>query len=208
MKKNSKKLGFTPLNSAMPTAKRRYLTGFTLIEILVVVAIIGVLATIVIINLVGAEATSRDGRRKADMKAITSALDIYYDQNNVYATDVSGFDTSKGQDAVLGNITGSTWGTVGLKALETAYIDKLPIDPKNTGDYFYLYEPAQFGGAAQFGITCNPVVPCAYMLSAKLESEHSQGYDPLCDQAMTGTDLDHTHNYCVVGGGAKTHTSS
>ena len=190
------------LSICLPAGKTRR-KAFTLIEILVVVAIIGVLATIVAINLVGAEAKSRDGRRIADIKAITSALDIYYDQNNVYAPDVANLDTSKGQGGSVSSIGGNAWGAGGLKALETAYMGKLPVDPKNTGDYCYLYEPAQFGGNPQFGVTCEDGVPCAYMLSAKLESEYSQGYDPGCDTAM-----DPQHNYCVVKGGAKTHTAS
>ena len=87
--KNKNKKAFTPLNSAMPTAQRRYLTGFTLIELLVVCAIIGVLATIVILNLMGAKSRSRYAKVVSDMTAISTAVKAYSSwNNNVYPDDV------------------------------------------------------------------------------------------------------------------------
>ncbi len=54
--------------------------GFTLIELLVVIAIIGVLAGIVVTSLNSARAKSRDARRKADLKQLYTALNLYYNQ--------------------------------------------------------------------------------------------------------------------------------
>ncbi len=68
---------------------RKY-KGFTLIEILIVVAIIGILATIVMLSLGGAQARSKYARVVSDMTSIAKAVDLYQTQNNnVYPADVT-----------------------------------------------------------------------------------------------------------------------
>ncbi|MCX6792552.1 MAG: prepilin-type N-terminal cleavage/methylation domain-containing protein [Candidatus Falkowbacteria bacterium] len=64
-------------------------TGFTLIELLVVIAIIGVLSTMAIIALGNARAKSRDAKRVADIKQISTALELYYADNNSYPTIIT-----------------------------------------------------------------------------------------------------------------------
>ncbi len=80
--KNSAK--FIPVKSALYSHQRQYLTGFTLIEMLIVVAIIGILAIIVIINVVQAKAKSRDAKRTSDTGTIKMAMDSYYQDHNEY----------------------------------------------------------------------------------------------------------------------------
>ena len=58
--------------------------GFTLIELLVVIAIIGVLASVVLASVNTARGKARDARRVADFNQIRLALELYYDDNNVY----------------------------------------------------------------------------------------------------------------------------
>ncbi|MCX6792674.1 MAG: prepilin-type N-terminal cleavage/methylation domain-containing protein [Candidatus Falkowbacteria bacterium] len=63
--------------------------GFTLIELLVVIAIIGVLSTMAIIALGNARAKARDSKRVADIKQISTALELYYADNNSYPTIIT-----------------------------------------------------------------------------------------------------------------------
>jgi prepilin-type N-terminal cleavage/methylation domain-containing protein len=72
--------------------------GFTLIELLMVIAIIGVLAAIVLINLTQSREGSRDARRLADIKQITTALEIYFTDNSGYPGPSTPSDTGPTPD--------------------------------------------------------------------------------------------------------------
>ena len=66
--------------------------GFTLIELLIVVAIIGVLAAIAVPNFLNAQIRAGVARVKADHKAISSALQMYFMDHNTYPPDLVGPD--------------------------------------------------------------------------------------------------------------------
>ncbi|MFH1346887.1 MAG: prepilin-type N-terminal cleavage/methylation domain-containing protein [Spirochaetota bacterium] len=58
--------------------------GFTLIEILIVIAIIGLLSSVVLVGLGSFRARGRDARRIADLRSVQNSLEIYYVKNNSY----------------------------------------------------------------------------------------------------------------------------
>jgi prepilin-type N-terminal cleavage/methylation domain-containing protein len=85
----------------IPTSKLRP-TGFTLIELLIVIAIIGILSTLAVIALSNARVKSRDAKRVADMKQISTALELYYNDNVSYPTIITPGNSLVSPD---GNIT-------------------------------------------------------------------------------------------------------
>ncbi len=66
-------------------AKRR---GFTLIELMVVIAIIGILAAIITVSLGSARAKGRDAKRISDIRTIQLALEEYYNDNGTYPISI------------------------------------------------------------------------------------------------------------------------
>ena len=60
----------------------KYNKGFTLIELLMVIAIIGLLSTIVLNSLSSARNRGSDAAVKSNLNSIRSAADLYYDNNN------------------------------------------------------------------------------------------------------------------------------
>ncbi|EKD56864.1 MAG: Type II secretory pathway pseudopilin PulG-like protein [uncultured bacterium] len=64
--------------------KHNKTTGFTLVELLVVISIIGLLATLAIVSLNAARTRSRDTKRASDLRTIQTALELYFDENDDY----------------------------------------------------------------------------------------------------------------------------
>ena len=88
--------------------------GFTLIELMVVVMIIGLLSGAVIVNVNKARQDSRDAKRIADLGTVASALQMYYTDYKVFP------------DTIYGNTSFSP-----------VYIQSVPIDPFNSSNYTY-----------------------------------------------------------------------
>lgn len=62
-------------------------SGFTLMELLITVAIMAILSGIIMTSLTSAKAKSRDGKRIADMGNIQLALELFYDKCQGYPTN-------------------------------------------------------------------------------------------------------------------------
>ncbi len=94
--------------------------GFTLIEILVVVVILGILASIIVPKIMKRPEEARRTKAKIDVKAIETALNLYLLDNGVYPS------TEQGLDAL---VTKPTTGIIPKNWKEEGYLDKDPKDP-------------------------------------------------------------------------------
>jgi len=107
-------------------------SGFTLIEILVVLVILATLIAAVAPNILGRSDEARVTVAKSDLKAISNALDLYKLDNFSYPT------TEQGLEALVTKPTGfpepKNWNKDG-------YLPKLPKDPWGT-EYQYI-SPAE-----------------------------------------------------------------
>ncbi len=77
--------------------------GFTIIELLIVIAIIAILALLVLNNFQGAQAKARDQQRTTDINNIHSKLEEFYNENNYYPatldlTQLKGMDEGSLKD--------------------------------------------------------------------------------------------------------------
>ncbi len=80
--------------------------GFSLIELLVVISIIGVLTAVLMMNLVGARERSRDAQKIQDLNSLKSALRMYYNDNQSYPGTLSVLATGTSYVSGLGDTTG------------------------------------------------------------------------------------------------------
>jgi general secretion pathway protein G len=108
-------------------------SGFTLIEIMVVVIILGILAAIVAPNVIGRIDDAQITRVKQDIRGIESALKFYRLDNFAYPTSEQGLDAlvTKPADPNIRN-----WKPGG-------YLDRLPKDP--WGNAYQYLNPGQNG---------------------------------------------------------------
>ena len=58
--------------------------AFTLVEMLVVIAVIGILTTLAVVAVQNSRESTRNAKRVADIKQIQNALELYYNDNNAY----------------------------------------------------------------------------------------------------------------------------
>lgn len=137
--------------SVLPAASRqsRRSRGFTLIEIMVVVVIMGILAALVVPKLMGRTDDARISAAKQDISTLMSALKLYRLDNQRYPT------TEQGLQAL---ITKPTSGPAANGWKTGGYVDKLPKDPwgspyqylspgiKGEVDVFSLGADGQSGG--------------------------------------------------------------
>lgn len=73
-----------------PQLKRRKQSGFTLIEVMVVIVILGVLAVLVVPNVMGRAEKAKVDTTKISLKGVAGALDQYKMDNNHYPTEQEG----------------------------------------------------------------------------------------------------------------------
>jgi len=112
--------------------------GFSLIESLVVIAIIGLRSTLSVLAINSARVKARDTKRKADLRNIKVALELYYNDNGVYPPAGG---CAYGSNCYVYSTAGNNW----IPAL-ASYMPKQPLDPINNlggpwidGRYSYSY---------------------------------------------------------------------
>ena len=115
-------------------ATPRRQSGFTLIEIMVVVVILGILAAIVVPNIIDRPDVAREAKARQDIKAIDSALKLYRLDNYRYPT------TEQGLAALVNK---PTTPPVPRNWKSGGYLDRLPTDP--WGHVYHYRNPGKHG---------------------------------------------------------------
>lgn len=111
---------------------KRLQAGFTLIEIMVVVVILGILAAIIVPKVIDKPDQARVVRAKQDINAIQSALDLYRLDNGSYPT------TDQGLTALVTKPT-----TPPIPQNWHPYLHEMPVDP--WGQPYHYLNPGVHG---------------------------------------------------------------
>ena len=142
--------------------------GFTLIEMLIVITIIALLASLILVGMGGARAKTRDSRRIADLHNVMNALELYYAKNSYYPQNIN------------------TWGDLDTELTGAGIgVSRIPYDPLRSTEKTYEY-----------GV--EPVDYQDYVLGALLEQDDAVLQDDIdgvpyglsCDDAPD-------YNYCI-----------
>ena len=99
--------------------KKKNKKGFTLVELMIVITVIAILATIGVMSFTRVQKQARDTKRKGDLRALYTALQAYYTENQ-FSYPAS------------------------LSALTPTFIPNIPTDP---AQYSYVYNQATYSYA-------------------------------------------------------------
>lgn len=108
--------------------------GFTLLEIMVVIVILGILASLVVPNLMGNKEKADRQKAVSDITALENALDMYKLDNSIYP------NTEQGLDALVSKPTSQPEPR---NYRDDGYIKRLPKDP--WGNDYQLVSPGEHG---------------------------------------------------------------
>jgi general secretion pathway protein G len=139
MTKNHSSFFKTKLSFKLESSVRSQL-GFTLVEILVVIVIIGILSAIGLGGFIASQQKSRDSQRKGNLKNITTALEVYYNDWGSYPLSENGRILGCGTPQ---NPEQCLWLEPFVKN-DTYYMVEVPKDPLVGYNYFYVSDGTSY----------------------------------------------------------------
>lgn len=119
--------------------------GFSLVEILVALTIVGIVLATSLFGIQGSRLSSRDAKRKSDLETIRSGLELY-------RTDCGQYPAASG-----GVVANPLVGTgIGSCAASNTYIASTPLDPLAPGTVrIYAYVPTLVSGSYTSYVLCS-----------------------------------------------------
>lgn len=133
-------------------------SGFTIVELLIVIVVIGILALLVITTYSGIQAKARNSKRSSDVATIQTQLEAYFQNSGHYPSLTDMNDTS--------------WLATNMKSLDTGAL----IDPSNASQSTTLANSAS--PSKQYG----------YVVTASDGSTSCEADDTACAQyTLTAT---------------------
>lgn len=131
--------------------------GFTIVELLIVIVVIGILALLVITTYSGIQAKARNSQRQTDIQSLQTQLEAFFSQNGYYPT--------------LANMNDSSWLTTNMKSLDqealadpSAANGSKTLSDDSSATKQYIYEVTDSSGNDCTGTNC-----AKYTLTAKYE---------------------------------------
>lgn len=115
--------------------------GFTLVELLVVMSILGVLATLIAGGFRSAQMRGRDAQRKSDLKQVAEALELFLSDYTSYPADSNGLIQACPYNPVTSSGSNCSWGSSEFTDSKTAYFKTMPEDPTSSQNYYYRVVP-------------------------------------------------------------------
>lgn len=122
------------MRTPLPRRRRRREAGFTLVELMVVIVIIGLLATVVVLNVLPAQDRAQAEKARADISVLEQAVESY-------RLDNMGFP--QGEAGLQALVSAPQGLTRPDRYREGGYIRRLPDDP--WGNPYLYRQPGEHG---------------------------------------------------------------
>lgn len=150
----------------MPKTK----SGFTIVELLIVIVVIGILAAITVATFNNVQQRARDSQRESDIAAIVKALELHYTDKGFYPNATTFTPGSTTLNAAWSTTADASWAN--LEAALQPYLSKLPRDPISTPGldirYNVAYGYQYFGNQSSY---CGVAPGQAYVLNYRFEAK-------------------------------------
>lgn len=191
---------FAPYTMLMHNNTRS--SGFTIIELIVVIIVLGILVGITIVSYNGAQGRARDADRRVDVANLVKALEMYYDDNGRYPT-ASGTNSTAGSIWYSSDTT--SWSTFATAL--AGILTPLPSDPLNkAGNIRAANSPglnyAYYGNTSTY---CGATAGQMYIIEYRLEASAKEKFvDGTCNTNNIWN-IDHNNGasyYLVVKNGS------
>jgi len=156
--------------------------AFTLIELLIVVAIIGILAAIAVPNFLQAQTRAKVARVESDMRSIAMALESYRVDRNAYPSATT-TDPSQ-QASPVWPVIMPPWRRLIPLTTPVAYLSSVPPDPcwgrdaVSDTEWGYLYGEKESLKDLRGGHAWDPWEPHGWMLASR-GADQDWDHDPL-----------------------------
>lgn len=137
--------------------------GFTLIELMVVIAIIGTLASGVMMLFADAQRDAKDKRRISDMRQLQRAFELYYVDHQTFPTEAEG---ANGVISVNGTFID----------LMAPYLKGVPSDPSESATFSYYYDGSHRCGDRTFAV----------VFARQMEKPENANYDTVLGETCSG----------------------
>lgn len=159
-------------------------SGFTVVELLIVIIVIGILVTITVTVYNGTQARTRDASRRVDIANLVKALEIYYDDNGKYPT-ASGTNSSVNSSWYSSDTT--SWST--LQGALTSLTGTFPTDPKNVaGNITGVSSALNYAYFGNAGTYCGAGAGQMYIIVYRLEGSPPEKFtDGTCTTNELGS---------------------
>ncbi len=141
--------------------------GFTILELLIVIAVFGLLATLAVLSLNSARARTRDAQRVSDVSVLRTALSEHYLQKSTYP--VSG-PIALGQPGTKTEVLGLNGFSAPQDTMGLVYLQRVPTGP--TLNEYYRYHGGANGYSLRFQTETDTVLGKANVFYA-----HASGID-------------------------------
>lgn len=79
--------------------------GFTIVELIVIITVMGILLVLGVVNLSGAQASARDAERKTDVETIATHLENYYKSGTDGSTSIGQYPSVDPTNSLIGHET-------------------------------------------------------------------------------------------------------